>query len=79
MSTKNLKFLVNELNTLVDGQLEVETAVPPSVYVGKKDELLSSIIEQATSMKEFNLQYPDRHRENFQERQNLVDSVTGNS
>lgn len=77
MSTKNLKYLVKKLEKLVDSQLEVDKAVPADVYVEKKDELLTSIVEQAQSMKEFNLQYPDRHKENFEERQNLVNSVSG--
>jgi protein-arginine kinase len=73
MSTKDLKFLVEKLELLVDSRELMES---PEAYIYKKDEILEAIIKEADSMRIQNITFPDRHKENFKERQDLVKSNT---
>lgn len=79
MSTKDLKYLVGQLEELVLSRIESSPVVPINTdsYVEEKDKILDTIITMASSMKKYNKAFPNRHKENFQERQALVDSVTG--
>ena len=75
MSTKDLKFMVEKLELLVENRELMET---PEDYTVKKEEILSAIVKQAEAMRAHNRVFPDRHKEDFVERQALVDSNTVN-
>lgn len=73
MSTKDLKFMVKKLELLVENREAMET---PECYIAKKDEILMAIIKQAEAMRVQNITFPNRHKEDFQERETLAESVS---
>lgn len=76
MSTNDLKYMVNKLDTLVTTR---NPESPVEDYIDEKEKLLTQIIQMASTMKMYNANFPDRFKEDFQEREDLAKSTSASA